>query len=90
MLRNLAGLTGIDLLCAAVFGCGPTWTQLQTRTRRARRRRRGGLPRYRVPFPPRIETSAMSEAASLTRALFVALQAARAELLRAVSGPEGG
>ncbi|MDZ5441588.1 ROK family transcriptional regulator [Micromonospora sp. 4G57] len=43
-----------------------------------------------APFPPRIETSALGEAASLTGALFVALQAARAELLRAVSGPDGG
>ncbi|SCG73288.1 ROK family transcriptional regulator [Micromonospora inositola] len=43
-----------------------------------------------APFPPRIETSALGEAASLTGALFVALQAARAELLRVVSGSDGG
>jgi predicted NBD/HSP70 family sugar kinase len=43
-----------------------------------------------VPFPPRIETSALGEAASLTGALFVALDAARTDLLRAVGGPEGG
>ncbi|MEU5721811.1 ROK family transcriptional regulator [Micromonospora sp. NPDC047738] len=43
-----------------------------------------------APFPPRIETSALGEAASLTGALFVALEAARAELLRSVSGADGG
>ncbi|MEV0804905.1 ROK family transcriptional regulator [Micromonospora sp. NPDC050200] len=43
-----------------------------------------------APFPPRIETSALGEAASLTGALFVALQAARAELLRAAGGSDGG
>ena len=42
-----------------------------------------------VPFPPRIETSALGEAASLTGALFIALDAARAQLLRAVGGPDG-
>src|SRR6266498_3351453 len=40
-----------------------------------------------VPFPPRIETSALGVAASLTGALFVALAAAREELLRAAGGP---
>jgi predicted NBD/HSP70 family sugar kinase/biotin operon repressor len=43
-----------------------------------------------VPFPPRIETSALGEAASLTGALFVALDAARADLMRAVGGAYGG
>lgn len=43
-----------------------------------------------VPFPPRIETSALGEAASLTGAVFVALQAARAELLRFVGGADVG
>ncbi|NES27991.1 ROK family protein [Micromonospora terminaliae] len=43
-----------------------------------------------VPFPPRIETSALGEAASLTGALFVALEAARAELLGTIGGPDGG
>ncbi len=42
-----------------------------------------------VPFPPRIETSALGVAASLTGALFVALAAAREELLRAAGGPTG-
>ena len=37
-----------------------------------------------APFPPRVETSALGEAASLTGALFVALQAVRVELLRSV------
>ena len=40
-----------------------------------------------APFPPRIETSALGEAASLTGALFVALRAARAELLRFAGRP---
>jgi glucokinase len=39
-----------------------------------------------VPFPPRIETSALGEAASLTGALFVVLNAARTDLMRAVGG----
>lgn len=43
-----------------------------------------------VPFPPRVEISALGEAASLTGALFVALQAARGELLSIVSGADGG
>jgi predicted NBD/HSP70 family sugar kinase len=42
-----------------------------------------------VPFPPRIETSALGEAASLTGALSVALDAARVDLLRALSTPNG-
>jgi predicted NBD/HSP70 family sugar kinase len=42
-----------------------------------------------VPFPPRIETSALGAAASLTGALFVALEAARAELLRTAGSPPG-
>lgn len=43
-----------------------------------------------VPFPPRVEISALGEDGSLTGALFVALQAARAELLQIVGGPDGG
>ena len=39
-----------------------------------------------IPFAPRIETSALGELASLTGAVFVALDAARAEMLRTV-GP---
>jgi predicted NBD/HSP70 family sugar kinase/biotin operon repressor len=42
-----------------------------------------------VPFPPRIETSALGGAASLTGALFVALDAARADLLGGTGGPHG-
>jgi predicted NBD/HSP70 family sugar kinase/biotin operon repressor len=45
--------------------------------------------RAHVPFPPRIETSALGEAASLTGAVYVALDAARADLLRTVGGPSG-
>jgi glucokinase len=43
-----------------------------------------------VPFPPRIETSALGEVASLTGALSIALDGARAELLRGVSAAEVG
>jgi predicted NBD/HSP70 family sugar kinase len=43
-----------------------------------------------VPFPPRIETSALGEAASLTGALKIAVDAARAELLQSVGGPDNG
>ncbi|HEU4349017.1 MAG TPA: ROK family transcriptional regulator [Actinoplanes sp.] len=42
-----------------------------------------------VPFPPRVEISALGEAGSLTGALFVALQAARTEVLRMAAGPDG-
>jgi predicted NBD/HSP70 family sugar kinase len=38
-----------------------------------------------VPFPPRIETSALGEVASLIGAVSIALDGARAELLRTVS-----
>jgi predicted NBD/HSP70 family sugar kinase len=43
-----------------------------------------------VPFPPRIETSALGEAASLTGALKVALDAARTELLQSIGVPTSG
>jgi glucokinase len=43
-----------------------------------------------VPFPPRIETSALGEAASLTGALKVALDAARTELVQNLGVPNGG
>jgi predicted NBD/HSP70 family sugar kinase len=43
-----------------------------------------------VPFPPRIETSALGEAASLTGALKVAIDAARAELLEGIGAPNSG
>ena len=39
-----------------------------------------------APFPPRIETSALGEAASLTGALSVALDAVRADLLHTLGG----
>jgi predicted NBD/HSP70 family sugar kinase len=38
-----------------------------------------------VPFPPRVESSALGEVASLTGALSIALDGARAELMRAVA-----
>jgi glucokinase len=41
-----------------------------------------------VPFAPRMESSALGEVASLTGALFIALDGARAELLRAVATAE--
>jgi predicted NBD/HSP70 family sugar kinase len=44
----------------------------------------------RVPFPPRISTSALGEIASLTGALSIALQGARSDLLRTVAAPTAG
>jgi predicted NBD/HSP70 family sugar kinase/biotin operon repressor len=41
-----------------------------------------------VPFPPRVETSALGDIASLTGALSIALDGARTELLRSVSPVE--
>jgi len=41
-----------------------------------------------VPFPPRVETSALGEVASLTGTLSIALDGARADLLRALTTPE--
>jgi glucokinase len=41
-----------------------------------------------VPFPPRVETSALGEVASLTGALSIALDGARSDLLRAVATPD--
>ncbi len=43
-----------------------------------------------VPFPPRVETSALGDVASLTGALYIALEGARADLLRAVTAAETG
>ena len=45
-----------------------------------------------VPFPPRVEISALGEAGSLTGAVFVALQAARDEILQITSqaAPQAG
>ena len=43
-----------------------------------------------VPFPPRVEISALGEAGSLAGALFVALQAARDEVLQIVGGDYQG
>ena len=43
-----------------------------------------------VPLPPRIETSALGQMASLTGAVFVALDSARAELLRAIGSANHG
>ncbi|MCW3844969.1 ROK family transcriptional regulator [Micromonospora yasonensis] len=43
-----------------------------------------------APFPPRIETSALGEAASLTGALYIALRAARAELLEVAGSSDVG
>jgi predicted NBD/HSP70 family sugar kinase/biotin operon repressor len=43
-----------------------------------------------IPFAPRIETSALGEMASLTGAVFVALDAARTETLRAVGPANNG
>jgi predicted NBD/HSP70 family sugar kinase len=43
-----------------------------------------------VPFPPRVEISALGEAGSLTGAVFVALQAARDEVLQIVGGDYQG
>jgi len=42
-----------------------------------------------VPFPPRVETSALGDIASLTGALYIALEGARIELLRAVTTEAG-
>jgi predicted NBD/HSP70 family sugar kinase/biotin operon repressor len=41
-----------------------------------------------VPFPPRVETSALGDVASLTGALSIALDGARTDLLRAVTPAE--
>jgi predicted NBD/HSP70 family sugar kinase len=41
-----------------------------------------------VPFPPRVETSALGDVASLTGALYIALEGARTDLLRAVTPAE--
>jgi glucokinase len=43
-----------------------------------------------IPFAPRIETSALGKMASLTGAVFVALDAARTEMLRAVGPTNSG
>src|SRR6266542_2899934 len=43
-----------------------------------------------VPFPPRVETSALGDVASLTGALYIALEGARADLLRTVTAAETG
>ncbi len=43
-----------------------------------------------VPFPPRIEASALGEVASLIGAVSIALDRARAELLRSVGGTGAG
>jgi predicted NBD/HSP70 family sugar kinase len=43
-----------------------------------------------VPFPPRIEASALGEVASLIGAVSIALDGARAELLRTVATAEAG
>ena len=42
-----------------------------------------------VPFPPRVEISALGEAGSLTGAVFVALREARAEVLHSVDAADG-
>ena len=44
----------------------------------------------RVPFPPRISTSALGEIASLTGALSIALEGARTDLLRTVATATAG
>jgi predicted NBD/HSP70 family sugar kinase len=43
-----------------------------------------------IPFAPRVETSALGEMASLTGAVFVALDAARTEMLRTVGPANNG
>jgi predicted NBD/HSP70 family sugar kinase len=42
-----------------------------------------------VPFPPRVESSALGDVASLTGALSIALDGARQDLLRAVATADG-
>ena len=43
-----------------------------------------------VPFPPRVESSALGEDASLTGALSIALAGARADLLRGLAPADAG